>query len=238
MYLKLNCIILNSKVTYINYGSTYGDSTLLTGDDQTFSTSLGFSFPYFGKNYTLIYTSINGYFMFGTDPSVSSLAGWAKRNNITGPYLIAPYMYDFFTSNGGGNIYYRHIIDAATLSSIGTEISSAKSTSFAPNQAFVFTWSAVHAYVAAMPYGDFQIIFSTNGTTSYMTIYYNACPGPDGDSSNAALPYSSFEYHDSNNVLIRNDYSNTCTSSNLNQNGKWIFPLFLSNFVLKFLCMK
>ena len=214
-------------MTYINYGSGAGDSTLGNGDDNTNTINFGFSFKYFGNSYTSIYISINGFLMFSTNPSSSFGNYKGRRNQITGPYLIAPYMYDFntfcFLCNSNGKIYYRHITDAATLNIIGSEISSAKSTSFTPNQAFVFTWSAAHTYVGGMPNGDFQVIFSTDGTTSYMTAYYNSCPGPDGFGDNAGLPYSSFEYHDSNNVLIRNDYFNPCTSSNINQNGKWIF---------------
>ena len=153
------------------------------------------------------------------------------RKTITGPFLIAPYMYDFITSNGGGNIYYRNLTNLTSLSSIGSEISLTKSISFTPNHAFVITWSAVHAFDGRMPNGDFQVIFSTDNATSYMTAYYNSCPGPDSYTSNAGLPYSSYEYFNSSNVLIRNDYSNPCTSSNVNQNGKWIFPLFLSNYI-------
>ena len=170
--------------------------------------------------------------MFGTNPASpsnlwSSNAG--SRYQITGPYLIAPYMFDF-KSSSGGNIYYRRITDAATLTAIAAEISSSLSvsaTSFTPNNAFVFTWNAVKPFAAISGTGSFQIIFSTDGTDSYMTLYYTGCLPSDGRANSVGLPYSTFEYLNANNLLARNDFSNPCTSSNINQNGIWIFPLFL-----------
>ena len=167
--------------------------------------------------------------MFGTNPASpsnlwSSNAG--SRYQITGPYLIAPYMYDF-RSSSGGSIYYRRITDAATLTAIGAEISSSLSASFTPNNAFVFTWNAVRPFAAISGTGSFQIIFSTDGAISYMAFYYTSCMPSDGRANSVGLPYCTFEYKNASNFLIRNDFSNPCTSSNINQNGIWIFRLFL-----------
>ena len=171
--------------------------------------------------------------MLGTNPASptdlwSTKAG--SRKQIAGPFLIAPYMYDFLSSSGG-HIYYRLITDVTIITTIGTEISSSLSTPFAPNNAFVFTWKAVKPFASISGTGSFQIIFSTDGTLSYMTLYYTSCMPSDGRANSVGLPYSTFEYQNANNVLIRNDFSNPCTSSNINQNGIWIFPFFLgSNF--------
>lgn len=167
--------------------------------------------------------------MFGTNPASptnlwSTFAG--RRSQITGPYLIAPYMYDF-KSSSGGNIYYRQIADTATLSTIGTEITNSLYTSFTPNNAFVFTWNAVKPFASISGTGSFQIIFTTDGTLSYVVLYYTSCMVSDGRANSVGLPYSTFEFQNANSVLVRNDFSSPCTSSNVNQNGIWIFPLFI-----------
>ena len=138
-------------------------------------------------------------------------------------YFIAPFADDLSTSKKG-NIYYRLINNSQTLNQIGLEISSLyylNKTSFVPTNAFIVTWDAVPPYSSspANTFASFQLIISTDGSNSFLTINY----GSLGQSADNGYK---FQYGSYKSTTISS--SNPEYSSNVGVSGKWIFEMNLS----------
>ena len=130
-------------------------------------------------------------------------------------YLIAPFKHDLTTVNTG-NIYYRLISDAQSLNQIGLEISSLKNgVNFMPTNAFIVTWDTVPSFLSAIfsGYVSFQIILSTDGLNSFLTINYGS------------LGFWAFYGYYFQYGYTTISINNPELSSNVGVNGKWIYNL-------------
>ena len=196
--------------TFFNYGSTNGDLTLARGDDTCTQVNFNFNFNYYGNVFTSCCIKINGYIPF-------------DYNSITYQYLIAPFRHDLSTIYTG-NIYYRLISDAQSLNQIGVEISSLyylNTVNFIPTNAFIVTWDSVPYYTyygSANPSVSFQIILSTDGSNSFLTVNY-------GSLGFSASDGHYFQYGAYKTTISLN---NPMFSSNVGINGKWIYHLSIS----------
>jgi hypothetical protein len=108
----------------VNYGLANGD-TIFTSPNQgdSVNTSLGFKFPYQYYSFTTIGINVNGFITF---------------NDSTPIYAFMNY----FTTNGGGAVYYRNVNDSADQTLIQIKVAAAYPiySTFNPNNSFVITW--------------------------------------------------------------------------------------------------
>ena len=197
---------------FFNYGNEANNS-LAKGDETCTKINFNFNFNYYGTNYTKCCISINGYISFDalTTSSIS------PSNN----YFIAPFAHDLSTMSKG-NIYYRLINESPTLSQIGLEISSLyylNTINFIPTNAFIVTWDSVPSYGSSYSgYVSFQIILSTDGSNSYLTINY-------GSLGFSASKGYSFQYGSGSYDETIISTSNPELSSNVGVSGKRIYHL-------------
>ena len=192
-----------------SYGSSNGDQTLSRGDDSCTAVNLNFHFYYYENVYTSCCISINGYVSFD---DMNSYIRPSYHN------FIAPFAHDLSTYSNG-NIYYRSISDLQTLNQIGSEISSLcflNTVNYMPTNAFIATWDAVPPYSLSSPantFASFQLIISTDGSNSFLTINYGSLGF--GASSGYYFQYGYTTISINNPEL----------SSNVGVNGKWIYHL-------------
>ena len=86
--------------------SATGNRLSDTTNDTLLPTNIGFNFNYFGKNYSRLMISSNGFVTFDTTliggyPVNQSIPGGAQPNNTIAPF------WDDLNPEAGGNIYYR-----------------------------------------------------------------------------------------------------------------------------------
>ena len=185
---------------------TNGDQALAKADAACINVNLNFNFKY-GNTYSNCCININGYITFDA-PSYSLIPSYQ--------YFIAPFSHNLAT-NINGNIFYRSTRNSHTLNLIGQEINSLKysnTVNYMPTNAFIVTWDTVaSADTQPNPYASFQIILSTDGSNSFLTINYGTL------GFTADYGYF-FQYGSTKFTLTNPKYS-----SNVGVNGKWIFSI-------------
>ena len=146
--------------------------------------------------------------------------------------FIAPFDHDL-TTIYNGSIYYRLTNNASTLNQIGQEINSLKYSNtvyFMPTNALIITWDSVPYYTyygSANVYVSFQLIISTDGSNSFLTINY----GPLGFNASGGYYY---QYgYSLYSLYITFSSSNPELSSNVGVNGKWIYNISNSKLKIK-----
>ncbi|MBU1355114.1 MAG: pre-peptidase C-terminal domain-containing protein [Candidatus Edwardsbacteria bacterium] len=92
-----------STATY-SWDASATTATGLTGDDQSVNKSIGFTFNYYGTNYTTVNICSNGFLNFGTTSTAYSPA--AIPNTAAPNALIAGLWRDLNVSGGGTITYY------------------------------------------------------------------------------------------------------------------------------------
>ena len=151
---------------------------------------------------------MNGYISFD-DVTTSSIS---PSNN----YFIAPFAHDLDTTKSGA-IYYRLINDSQSLKQIGQEINPSKysnTVDFMPSNALIVTWDSVAPFNNSISgVASFQVILSTDGSNSFLTINY-------GSLGFSAYYGYFFQYGSTKFTLTNPKYS-----SNVGVNGKWIFSI-------------
>lgn len=174
---------------------------------------MGFVFPYFDQSFSSCYISNNGFISFGYSISYAYYTYPPSGQNI-----IAPFVYDLYSAAGGDITYKSYSSnESEILNIIGTEINQLLITNFMPNNSFVITFDAVYAcYVAGTV--SLQLILSTDSEKSYLTVNYGHM--------DFICDITPFIQYFINNVLGQNTFSCSESFSNVNVNGKWIFPLF------------
>jgi len=115
------------------------DSGLDDDDASSGALPIGFTFNFFGNDYTELYTSSNGYLTFSSDNQTD----WSNDNipsNTTPDNYIAPFWDDLTVlSSDKAKVYYK---------TIGT----------APNHKMVVQFTNVYFYATNLPVGTFQVI--------------------------------------------------------------------------------
>jgi len=161
----------------------------------------------------------NGYFNFGT--SSGSIAA-------SGSYFISGINYDLDTRTSGG-VYYQN------LNSQSSEFNSIKSdlnrldASFVPTNLFRITYDNVPLYSSSSYSVSFQVILASDSSKSYVLLKYTTCL-----SSSFALRTTPGLYYLLNGQQTFIQVSDSsCSESNVNQAGKWVFDV--TSLIGKFL---
>ena len=152
----------NYHVTPITFAPVAGVGTaLVLGDDQvSAAVPIGFTFNFFGLNYTNAYISSNGFLTFdGTSGSGCCTGGLMPT--LTNPYaVIAPAWEDLYPPGGGTIDYF--------------------TTGVTPNQVFVARWTGVPHYGSAN-LDQVTMEIQLYETTNYIEIHITTMPGnPNG----------------------------------------------------------
>lgn len=163
------CTAITPQIAYAVDGEiTYtGTNTTLTGDDVNAGPfNIGFTFPFYGTNYTQAYVNING--------TVNFAAGYNRYSNVplnttlSGTNIADNSIYAFWddlNTNGAQNIYY---------ATVGT----------APNRQFVTQWTNIYFHGTSIQLGTFQVILYE--TTNVVQMQYRDLLGGDRALGNSA----------------------------------------------------
>ena len=189
-----------------------GDNILDKAYDTCTQINFNFNFNYYGNIYKSCLVCTYGYI-------------WFAEN-----YFIAAFDHDLDTTSNG-DMYYRFTNNQQTLNQIGQEINSLNylnKTNFMPTNAFIVTWDSVASWdTSKSGYVSFQVILSTDGSNSFLTINY----GSLGFSADYGNYFQCGSYSGCYNA-ISSGYPEL--SSNVGVNGKWIYnisKLFKLNFI-------
>jgi hypothetical protein len=162
---------------------------------------MNFNFNYFGRSYSILTISTNGYVYFDSSNSIYALN------------------YDLDTRYSGG-IYYQNLNSQSNdFNSIKSDINRLNSV-FNPTNLFRITYDNVPDYRRESLIASFQIIFASSSTSSYVVLKYTSCL------SNRILSTPPGIYYTlSNGQASSSTFSNPCTSSNVNLSGTWVFDV-------------
>lgn len=139
-----------------------GTNTELFGDDVGLGPfNLGFTFNYYGTNYTQAYVNINGTITFGSNYSAYS----------NGP----------LASSGANNTVYAFWDD---LNTQGSRIIYYATVGEAPNRKFVTQWTNIYFHGTVVQLGTFQIILHEG--TNKVQLQYRDLLGGDRALGNSA----------------------------------------------------
>ncbi len=154
-------------------GTEFGDIFVTLGDDSSFAIS--FSIPFAGVVFNTLYVNSNGVISLGSPyetPGISSFP-------ITSPPLIAPFWIDLNPSVNG-TISYRYI---SNISFIDEGINAFNGFSFPlyrSTSALLITWDEVVRFGVSEVTETFQVVVSTNGSSSYAYFLYSDELYPSG----------------------------------------------------------
>jgi hypothetical protein len=179
---------------------------------------LGFTFKYFGKDYTQASISTNGYVCLGYNP---------KCNGITRPShhdILIGLNYDLNSRReGSGQIYYKN------LDSHSLDFASAKiylnlfNPNLEPQQIFMITYDNVLPFeLTSTSVASFQIYLSTDFVKSFVTFKFKSCPKDLTLQSSSGLNYKS---GDGSLKEIKIFDGQQCIGSNVGQTGVWVNDL-------------
>ena len=183
---------------------------------STTVVDLNFDFNYYGNIYKKCIIRASGF-----KENI-----WFAEN-----FFLAPFAHDF-PSTMNANIIYRTINDSHFLNQTGQEINSLNyfnKTNFMPTNAFIVTWVYSSTLTKQNPPEavSFQVILSTDGSNSFLTINY----GPLGLNASDGYYFQCGSYSDCYTTITS---GNPELSSNVGVNGKWIYnisKLFKLNFI-------
>ena len=130
--------------------------------------NLDFTFVYFGKSYTQVSISSNGYVCM----DINTACGNRMRPS---PYdILVGLNYDLNSMrDGSGQIYYKNINDSTYVSLYVNLLDS----SFVPKNIFMITYDNVLPYeTSSNSRVSFQIFLLTDSIKSYVIFKYTSCP--------------------------------------------------------------
>ena len=204
--------MFEKKASFINRGTT----AMAKGDDNFVTLTNTFNIPIFQKNYTKFTVSTNG-FVFLSSPS-------SRCCNVVRPRLsnlLSVYNADLITTRSGA-VYYRSVEATSTdLAKIQNEINLYLKTSFVVKNALVITYENVRSYYYSNEFINAQLVLSTNGIKTYVTITYATCL----TSTRTRKPLTEINCLTSTNRAVISSIVNPCKSSNVNVPGKWVFDV-------------
>lgn len=156
-----NSYAVDGEITYT------GTDTNLIGDDVSAGPfNIGFTFPFYGTDFTQIYVNINGTMGFGGNynrysnvPLNTAISGTNIADNTIYPF------WDDLNTNGTRNIYYATVGDA-------------------PNRKFVAQWTNIFFHGTQIQLGTFQAILYEG--TNVVQLQYRDLLGGDRALGNSA----------------------------------------------------
>ena len=170
---------------------------------------MNFNYNYFGRSYSTLNISTNGYVQFDSSNSIYALN------------------YDLDTRYSGG-IYYQNLNWASNdFNSIKSDINRLNSD-FNPTSLFRITYDNVPDYSTGRLIASFQLILASGSSSSsygssylsFVLLKYTSCL------SNRTLSVPPGIYYTlSNGQKTSSLISNPCYSSNVNLIGTWVFQV-------------
>ena len=155
----------------------------------------------------------NGYVYF----SLGSTSGSASGNSISA------LNYDLDTRYSGG-IYHQNLNSQSNdFNSIRSDINRLNS-SFVPTNLFRITYDNVPAYSSNSLIASFQIILASDSSKSYVVLKYTSCL-----SNTSPIITPGLYYLNSNGQQMSSQFTNPCSSSNVNLIGTWVFDVSVLN---------
>ena len=181
------------------------------GDDNSGTVSINFNFKYFANTFTQLTINTNGYIYFGT--SFGSITA-------SGSNFISGINYDLDTRASGG-IYFQNLnSQSSDFNSIKSDLNRLDA-SFVPTNLFRITYDNVPLYSSSSYNVSFQVILASDSSKSYVLLKYTTCLA-----SNFALLTLPGLYYLVNGQQTFVPISNSsCSNSNVNQNGTWVFDV-------------
>lgn len=170
---------------------------------------IGFNFTYFGKIYTQVSISTNGYVCFDDNIECSNGIRPSSSDILVGLNV------DLNTEiSGSGQIYYKTLND-----SIISNYVNLINPTFVSNNIFMITYDNVFTEYWVIPLSrvSFQIFLLTDSKKSFVVFKYISCP--DG----YFWTYSGLNYKiGENSEELNIEKFKECVSSNVKQNGIWM----------------
>jgi hypothetical protein len=176
---------------------------------------LGFTFKYFGRDYTQVSISSNGYVCLGNNSE-------CKWNKPPSPFdILVGLNYVFYPRReGSGQIYFKQ------LNSNSLDFESAKihlnlfNPDYGPHQMFMITYDNVLQYdYRSTSVTSFQIYLSTDFFKSFVAFKFKSCPSDLTLEASSGLNYKRFDGR-LQEVIIYNGQQ--CSGSNVGQAGVWV----------------
>jgi hypothetical protein len=147
----------SANTTILNYGTSSGDSNLTSyNQGGSVNVSLGFTFTYLGGQYTTVQINSNGFVYLNGTAFVSA---WSN----------------LFCTNGTGAVYSRVVTNASDFALISAQVVAVYTNYtavFTASQAFVITWYNVALVTSLGQLNTFQLIFTTDGVSSFILFNY------------------------------------------------------------------
>ena len=172
---------------------------------------INFNFRFVNINYTSVTITSNGYISFSQN-----------SNEHIGNSITAL----FFNSNteSQGGIYYQNLNPQSDdFFPIQSNINKINS-SFVPLNIFRITYDNVLNFDDNNKEASFQIILATDSSKSYVVLKYTSCLSND---PLTVLP--GIYFLGENGQQLSNLLTDPCLSSNINQNGTWVFDVTTVN---------
>jgi hypothetical protein len=193
---------------------------------------LGFTFKYFGFDYSQVSISSSGYVCLGFNSECNSTTRPSPHDILIGLNLFLDPRRE-----GSGQIYYKN------LDSNSLDFASAKiylnlfNPEFEPQQIFMITYDNVLPYFPiSTSLTSLQIYLSTEAVKSFVTFKFKSCPKELNYYASSGINY---KRKDGNlkEVIIANGQQ--CTESNVGQKGVWVSDVtskgkFIISFFLFF----
>jgi hypothetical protein len=159
------------------YDVTHADATfrpnlgtrLTLSDDDTFSTSLPFSFPYYGRGYTGVFVNSDGNITFERADTAQDERGISRL--LSGPPRVGPFFADLDPSAGGG-VFVASAPDALTVT--WCSVRGFDSTSSVTTQASLLPDGSVEVKFANVGLGEGIVGLSPGATTAFAAVDLHA----------------------------------------------------------------
>jgi hypothetical protein len=178
---------------------------------------INFNFRFVNSNYTSVTITSYGYIFFSQN-----------SNEHIGNTITALFFHGDTQSQGG--IYYQNLYSQSDdFYSIQSNINRINS-SFVPLNIFRITYDNVSKLYEENKKATFQIILVTDSSKSYVVLKYTSCLSND---PLTVLP--GIYFLGENGQQLSNLLTDPCLSSNINQNGTWVFDVTSVNSKYKIL---
>jgi hypothetical protein len=142
---------------------------LSLGDDDTFSASIPFAFPYYGQAYTGAFVNSDGNISFGRADTAQDERGIARL--LSGPARVGPFFSDLDPSAGGG-IFVASGTDALTVT--WCSVRGFDSTSSVTTQASLLPDGSVEVKFGSVSLDDGIVALSPGATTGFAPVDLHA----------------------------------------------------------------
>jgi hypothetical protein len=177
---------------------------------------LGFTFKYFGRDYTQVSISLNGYVGFG-----NNFLCWLQTRPSPHDILVGLNYYLNPLNEGSGRMFYKN------LDSNSSDFRTAKiylnlfNPDFEPQKIFMITYDNVLPFYSSIYNSrvSFQIYLSTDPMKSFVTFKFKSCPTDLTLEAASGLNYKRID-GSLQEVIIENGQQ--CTGSNVGQTGVWV----------------